>query len=158
MKKSFSLIELLIAITIFAFVYLIMSNIITSLKTSENFIRNFYEKFDYREKILKTLYMDIFNASYIRIVKRDNRFSTLYLRTTNSLYDLSYPFVIWYVTGTGNLVRVESVNKKLLPLDSIGYLYDFGKVNIFRIYRNKNKFFIFLEKNKKPLYFEFYKG
>jgi len=157
MKKSFSLIELLISITIFSFVYLVMSNIITELKTSENFIKHNYKKFDYKEKILKTLYMDMLNATYFKIVKRNNKFSTIYLRTTNSLYNLSYPFVVWYVTGSGNLIRVESLNKRFLPLEKIGYLYDFGKVKIFRIYQNKNKFFIFY-KQYKPLYFEFYKG
>jgi len=157
MKKSFSLIELLISITIFSFVYLVMSNIITELKTSENFIKHNYKKFDYKEKILKTLYMDMLNATYFKIVKRNNTFSTIYLRTTNSLYNLSYPFVVWYVTGSGNLIRVESLNKRFLPLEKIGYLYDFGKVKIFRIYQNKNKFFVFY-KHYKPLYFEFYKG
>jgi len=157
MKKAFSLIELLISIAIFSFVYLVMSNIITELKTSENFIKHNYKEFDYKEKILKTLYMDLLNATYFKIVKRNNEFSTIYLRTTNSLYALSYPFVVWYVTGAGNLIRVESLNKRLLPLERIGYLYDFGKVKIFKIYQNKNKFFIFYKHNK-PLYFEFYKG
>jgi hypothetical protein len=101
--------------------------------------------------------MDMLEATFIKVVQRDNRFSTLYLRTENSLYNLSYPFVLWYVTGNGNLIRVESADRRLLPLEKIGYLYDFGKVKIFKIYQKKNRFFIFY-KNKKPLYFEFYKG
>jgi prepilin-type N-terminal cleavage/methylation domain-containing protein len=157
MRKSFTLIEMLIAITIFSFIYLVMSDTLGKLKHSEDFIKRHYKKFDKKEKILKTLYMDMLKATFIKVVQRDNRFSTLYLRTENSLYNLSYPFVLWYVTGNGNLIRVESADRRLLPLEKIGYLYDFGKVKIFKIYQKKNRFFIFY-KNKKPLYFEFYKG
>jgi len=157
MKRSFTLLEMLIAISLFMFVYFVMTNILSDLELSKNFIKKKYEYTSQKEKILKTLYGDILNATYIKIVKRNKNFTTIYLRTTNSLYNLSYPFVVWYVTNKNNLIRVESINQQLLPLKNIGYLYDFGYVKIFRIFKNQHKFFIFYDK-KKPLYFEFYKG
>jgi len=157
MKRSFTLLEMLIAISLFMFVYFVMTNILSDLELSKNFIKKKYEYTSKEEKTLKTLYGDILNATYIKIVKRNKNFTTIYLRTTNSLYNLSYPFVVWYVTNKNNLIRVESINQQLLPLKNTGYLYDFGHVKIFRIFQNKDKFFIFYEK-KKPLYFELYKG
>ena len=157
MKRSFTLLEMVIAITLFTFVYFVMTNILSSLKLSKDFIKTKYEYTSKEEKTLKALYADILNATYIKIVKRNKNFTTLYLRTTNSLYNLSYPFVVWYVTNKNNLIRVESINQELLPLKNTGYLYDFGDVKIFRIFQNKDKFLIFYKK-KKPLYFELYRG
>ena len=156
MKKSFTLLELIIAIMIFSFIYLAMSNVIGNLKTSEDFIKTFYKQNSFNEKILKTLYLDLLNAKYIKVIRRNKNFSTIYIRTTNSLYNLSYPFVVWYVTNSKNLLRIESINKRLLPIEKTGYLYDFGKVNIFRVYKHHKKYLVFF-KNKKPLYFEFTK-
>jgi len=156
MKKSFTILELIIAIMIFSLVYLSMSNVIENLKNSESFIKTFYKQNSFNEKILKTLYLDLINSDNIKIVRRNQNFSTIYIHTTNSLYGLSSPFVVWYVTNSKNLIRIESIDKRLLPIEKTGYLYDFGKVKIFRIFQNKKKYFVFF-KNIKPLYFEFYK-
>jgi len=153
MKKAFSLIEVLISIILFGIVYLTITNILSYLKSSNSFLKDFYYNFDKNEKILKTLYLDLLKASSIKIVKKNKNSSTLYITTNNSLYNLSYVYVVWYV-NKGRLIRVESLNKRLLPLDKIGYMYDFGEVKIFRVFRNKNRFFVFY-KNDKSFYFNF---
>ena len=153
MKKAFSLIEVLISIILFGMVYLTITNILSYLKTSNSFLKELYYKFDKNEKILKTLYMDLLEAYNVKIVKKDKNTCTLYIKTNNSLYDLSQVYVIWYV-NKGRLIRVESLDKRLLPLDKIGYMYDFGEVKIFRVFRNKNRFFVFY-KNDKSFYFNF---
>lgn len=153
MKKAFSLIEVLISIILFGMVYLTITNILSYLKTSNSFLKELYYKFDKNEKILKTLYMDLLEAYNVKIVKKDKNTCTLYIKTNNSLYNLSQVYVIWYV-NKGRLIRVESLDKRLLPLDKIGYMYDFGEVKIFRVFRNKNRFFVFY-KNDKSFYFNF---
>ena len=153
MKKAFSLIEVLISIILFGMVYLTITNILSYLKTSNSFLKELYYKFDKNEKILKTLYMDLLEAYNVKIVKKDKNTCTLYILTNNSLYNLSQVYVIWYV-NKGRLIRVESLDKRLLPLDKIGYMYDFGEVKIFRVFKNKNRFFVFY-KNDKSFYFNF---
>ena len=151
MKKSFTLIELIISITLTLFLFVVIVNVINSLKTAKNSIK---EKRDY---FVKTIYYDIMNAKKISIVKGlDNNFNRVYLKTTNSLYGFIEPYVLWVVKGK-NLYRIESKNVINLP-GEFKYFDEFSKnVKIFRVYEKKGKYLVFL-KDKKEKYFEFVKG
>ncbi len=152
MKKSFTLLEVLISITISMFIFLAIFQTINSLKNTNKI---FSEKIQNRNDMLvKTLYYDILNAKKMAItLTGDNDFNRLYLLTTNSLYGYEgLVFVVWCVVGN-NLVRIESNDLISIP-GTYKNLDRFAKdVKIFKIYKNKDRYFIFI-KAKKEMFFE----
>jgi len=153
MRKSFTLIELLIAITLSLFVFLAVFNVINSLKTTN---RVFEEKINNKSALLvKTLYYDLINAKkYAVTVTGNPDFNRLYLLTSNSLYGYNGPvYVVWAVVGN-SLVRIE--DRDVINIPGIYKNLDrFAKdVKIFKIYKKNSRFFVFL-RTKKDIYFEF---
>jgi len=146
MKKSFTLIELLISIVIFSVLVLAMSNIIKEVNSSKNFLVKHYKY--QKNYLIKVLYYDIFNASSIQIIHTKNPdYDKLILKTSNSLYKLINPTVTWYISKKA-LIRKENLPYTIDKFDS--------NVKIFKIYRKNSKFFIYIKGNRK-IFFEFYK-
>jgi len=155
MKKSFTLIEVMISIVIFSLLVLFMSKVITSLHISINSLESNYNSTQTKKNVINTLYMDILENKKIEIINKNKKYSILSIQTANSLYDLSMPYVVWYVSKKDNkLMRLEYYKKFKLPIDK-GNLDGFLNVKIFKIYKNRNKYFIFIrDKNNKDIYFE----
>jgi prepilin-type N-terminal cleavage/methylation domain-containing protein len=156
MKKSFTLIELLIAIAILSFLAVVMNKLIIDLKKQAQILKKIEKRDNQKELLLKTLYNDILNATDIKIVHSFNsNYDRLYLQTSNTLYNLIYSYVIWYVSKKSNtLIRIESPFKITLPTEDAFYLDKFTRgVKIFKIFRKNGKDLIFIEA-KKPIYFE----
>ncbi|MEO1924171.1 MAG: type II secretion system protein, partial [Nautiliaceae bacterium] len=103
MKKSFTLVEILISIGILSVLFLAMSNVISGLKISKTTLKAAYENSSKEELFIKTLYGDIINAKEIKIQHSHNNknYDILFLHTKNSLYKNIYPYVIWYVSKNG---------------------------------------------------------
>jgi len=143
MKKSFTLIELLLAIVIFSILTLAMSNVIKEINSSKNFlVKNYKDKKDY---LVKVLYYDILDASEIKIIHTKNPdYDKLILKTSNSLYKLINPTVTWYIS-----------KKALIRKENLKYTIDKFNTNIkvFKIYKKKSKIFIYIN-GKKRLFFE----
>ena len=157
MKKSFTLVEVLMSVAIMSVLFLAMSNIIGNLKISKSVIKdktNFEKK---KEILIKVLYSDIINAKQFQIINKDKKFFELKLKTKNSLYDLIEPYVVWYVSKNQNsLIRTESY----MPIkkDNFYYIDKFASnLDKFKIFKKNGKYFIYIG-TKKPIYFEMYKG
>jgi len=146
MKKAFTLIELLISIILFAILTLAMSNVIKEVNNSKNFLmKNYKRKKNY---FLKVLYYDILNASYIKIIHTKNpNYDILILKTSNSLYKLINPKVIWYISKKA-LIRKENLKYTIDKFNS--------NVKIFKIYKKQSKIFIYIDGDKK-ICFEIFK-
>ena len=157
MKKSFTLIEVIISIIIFSIIMIFMSNVIDSLNSSVKTLNNNYNKNRFNSYTIKTLYTDILNSDYITLNNKNKNYSILYLKTSNSLYNIAMPYVIWYVSKKDNtLMRLESSKKINLPIkEDKNILLDrfLDNIKIFKIYKNKKKYFIIIKENK-TLYFE----
>jgi prepilin-type N-terminal cleavage/methylation domain-containing protein len=156
MKKSFTLIELILAIIILSVLILAMNNIIVNLKSTKDFLREMMKKENKNTFLFKTLYYDILNATTIKVVHSFNpNYDRLYLQTNNSLYHLIFPYVIWYVSkNKKTLIRVESPFKIKLPNENLFFLDKFQQnIKIFKILRKKGKDLIIIQA-KKPVYFE----
>jgi hypothetical protein len=156
MKKSFTVIELILAVIILSILILAMNNIIINLKSTKNFLKNYLRKTNKSELLIKTLYYDILNATSIKVIHSINSdYDRVYLQTQNSLYHLIFPYVIWYVSKNKNtLIRIESPFKIKLPDENAFFLDKFQQnVKIFKIYKKNGKDLIFIEA-KKPFYFE----
>ncbi len=156
MKKSFTLIEIIISIMILSILFLAMSGVIKNLKITKEILEKNFLKSSKKELMIKTLYYDLLNAKSIKIVHSLNfDYDRIYLITSNSLYHLIYPNVLWYVSKNKNtLIRIESPYKITLPNTNLFFADKFEqKVKIFKIYKHKNKFLVFIKSNKS-LYFE----
>jgi len=147
MKKSFTLIEVMISIIIFSMLFLVMTNIIKNIDSSKKILKKYANKKDY---LVKVLYNDILNAFSIEVIHtKYPDFDRLKVFTTNCFYsDVCY--VLWYVSKNQNaLIRREYINKTRLLNSDI-----FKKnVKIFKIYRKNGKDFIFI-KSKRVIFFE----
>jgi len=161
MKKSFTLIEVLVSITILSIIILSISQVISTIKTSKQTLKRIVEKSQREEIVTKLLYYDIMNSSKIQIINKNKNFSIIKMRTKNSLYNIPYPYITYYISKKENsLMRLSTPNETFLPVFSDFknyYLLKLAKkLQIFKIYQNKDKFFIYFHiKNKKPVYFEF---
>jgi len=157
MKKAFTLIEVMISIVIFSILVLFMSKVVSSLNISLHSLDKTYQKNQKQNLLIKTLYADILNSKHIIIDNKNKNYSILFIQTSNSLYDIAMPYIVWYVSKKDKaLMRLESSKEIHLPMDS-GNLDLFDKnVKIFKVYKNNNKYFIFI-KGKKELFFEILK-
>ncbi len=159
MKKSFTLIEIIISVMILSILFFAMSGVLKNLKITKEILEKNFVKSSQKELMIKTLYYDLLNAQSVKIVHSPNSdFDRVYIVTSNSLYRLIYPDVLWYVSKNKNsLIRVESPYEITLPNENLFFMDKFEqKVKIFKIYKNQNKIFVFI-KTKKPLYFKIFK-
>lgn len=156
MKKGFTLIEVILALMILSILFLAMGEVIRGLKTTKKVLGNYYYTQKENEILTKVLYGDILNATSIKVEHSKNLdYDRIYLTTSNSLYHLTEPYVLWYVSRNKNtLIRVESPFEIKLPSDKLFFLDKFKDgVTLFKLYRKKGKDLLVL-KSDKPLYFE----
>ena len=155
MKRAFTLIELLISITIFSILLLSLTNFISTLKVGLKTIEKRVDR--ERESYLfkKVLYFDILNSYKITLENDKNGNAILSLYTSNSLYNLPVANVKWYLKN-GKIVRIETPKSfKKRKFEDFYYIDSFLKgITKFRIYRRGNKFLIFLKKDVKFIYWE----
>ncbi|ACM92801.1 prokaryotic N-terminal methylation motif domain protein [Nautilia profundicola AmH] len=159
MKKSFTLIEVLISITILSILFLALSNVISSLSKASDYLEKKYSFENNKYLFLKILYYDILNADDINITQYKN-YTIIKMQTSNSLYFIPKPYVMWYVSKRNNtLVRYESPKNIDILEDNSNYYLDkfIQNVKIFKIYKHLGKYFVYID-NGKPIYFEMYKG
>jgi len=155
MKKSFTLIEIMVSIVIFSLLVLLMSKVLVTLNISLKSLENMYKEKSLEDYFIKTIYRDILEKRFIKIDNNNKNYSIIYIQTTNSLYKIPAPYVVWYVSKKNNsIIRLESSQKIILPT-SKGYVDKFlDNVKIFKIYQKNGKFLVFLKANKE-IFFEF---
>ncbi len=161
MKKSFTLIELIISVMLLSLLFFAMSKVILEFKSSIKNLNREYKNFYNNNLMIKVLYYDLLNASKLKIVKSKNpNFIRLYLQTSNSLYNIPNPYVVWYVSRNENsLIRIEDTSPITLPNENFNFIDKFAEnIKVFNIYKRKNKLLIFIKENKKPIFFEMIKG
>ncbi len=165
MKKSFSLIELLIAITLFAF---ILTSLYQSLDISQKSNSFFSSKVKYiinENKIKKIFLEDILESSGKILLSRDkNKNTILQLETSNMYHNVFFKYVTYILSKKGNLIRIESLAKfdiKKLNDDFFKNSYSdivSKKIKSFQVlkFKNKKKIFsiIIKKKNKTHLMFQ----
>ena len=158
MKKAFTLIEILLSLMILSILFLAMSGVISSLKNSKKVLDNYYLSSKENELLVKTLYGDLVNATSVKVVhSRNSDYDRIYLTTSNSLYHLISPYVLWYVSkNEDTLIRIESPFVITIPNDNLFFLDKFKSgVKLFKIYQKEGKYLVFLKADKN-IYFEIF--
>lgn len=166
-KRAFTLLEVMISISILSLIFVYLYSSIDSLKRSNSFYEKKNEVIKFQEKILKVLYSDlILSNKKIDLLEDGSKdYSILRIdKTKNSLYNIKETTVIWFVSKEEDtLIRVESKKDINLPIkyDDIPYVYldkIFSECKAFKLYKSndKDKLLLYLKKeNSKELIFEF---
>ncbi len=162
-KRAFTLVELIISIFLLGIIVVFLYSTVASLQKTNKIFQTNEQRLKKSEKILDLLYEDIFSANDLNTTGREN--SLLNLQTKNSIYNISMPYVSWFVSREKNtLLRFESV----LPFSKLNsdnsFYYHISKVGEncekFKVYQSKNKEYILIYikfKNKEAMIYEFYK-
>jgi prepilin-type N-terminal cleavage/methylation domain-containing protein len=131
--KAFTLIELLISISLMALVVTFLYKVIDSLKMNDKQIAYKIEQNINSQKELKLIFLDIFNSTNVTIKNISTNSDELNITTKNSLYENYMPDVLYKVDEEKNLIRVED-----------SYEDKLSKVKIFRVYKSKNGYLVYL--------------
>lgn len=139
-SKAFTLIELMISISILALIMLFLYKSVAQLQKSNRFYAQKIEKVEKKEKVKKLFFLDLsllMHLSYrVEEVEKDE--DRLFFQTQNSIHHRYNPYVAYLVTQQ-HLYRVESSSPLSYPLSN-GLdidVDDLGKVTSFRVYNNK---------------------
>ena len=156
-KGAFTLIEVLISITLLSLVLMALYRSSDMLRRSNKHLYNHLEKSTSFMKGNKVLYMDLLQADDNITINTKNKFHQIsILNTGHSLYGQSSVQVTWLVSKKENtLLRIEGSNYEL-PLKEDSYVEIdpiVKKVDLFKIYKNKkkNKLLILLQYDGRPV-------
>lgn len=142
MRKAFTLIEMMISISILSIMMIYLYRANASVNKSNTFYEKQVNKFNHLTLKKRVLFLDISLSLYqqISIVHIDKESDILFLQTTNSLHRRVNPFVA-YIVKEKKLYRLESFKKLTYPFvetDKFDVDY-FGDIEHFRVYKQKNK-------------------
>ncbi len=143
-KNAFTLIEVLISITLLSLVLMALYRSADILRASNKNLFSYLENTTDNLKGAKTLYMDLIKSDgNISIVNKNRKFDRVIIyNSKNSLYGLYSAKIEWLVYKDKNqLLRVEG-NSYELPLkseQSIAIDKISNNIELFKVYRSKNK-------------------
>ena len=110
MKKSFSLIELLIAISLFTLILTTLYQSLNISQKSNSFFSSKVKSIVNENKIKKIFLEDILESSGKIRLSRDKN-TILQLETSNMYHNVFFKYVTYILTKKGNLIRIESLTK-----------------------------------------------
>ena len=156
-RGAFTLIEVLISITLLSLVLMALYRSSDILRRSNKHLYEHLEKSSKSIKGNRVLYMDLLQADSNITIDSEKKFHKItIMKTSNSLYGQPIAQVSWLVSKNENtLLRIEG-NSYTLPLKSDSYVEIdpiVKNVELFKIYKNKksNKLLILLQHNGRPV-------
>lgn len=162
MKKAFTLIEVLVSIVLLVIISLFVSSTIQQTRSNNHIFAKELKNKQRVEILSSMIYMDLFEASKINI-KNFKRYSVLSLKSKNSIYSISNPYIIWLVLKDKNsLIRFESAKKITLPIPKEDMNRIFADLTIIKCdnftitpSKDKKNYLVFIKiKNYRPILFE----
>ena len=139
MKKAFTLIELLISVTISALVLSLLFESVQVSKTSNEAYQRAYIKKLEQSSLLTTITQDLTRSDKKSIKAYNSKeVSMLSFRSKNSYKNYEYPY-IYYIFGNKTLLRAESKYKKLNNKKLLANDVDvISSIIEFKAYKEKN--------------------
>jgi type II secretory pathway pseudopilin PulG len=139
MKKSFTLIELLISVTISALVLsLLFESIQVSKVSNETYQRAYIKKLE-QSSLLTTINQDLLQADKKSIkIYNSKEANMLSFRSKNSYKNYEYPY-IYYIFSNKKLLRAESKYQKIDNKNILANDIDIiSSIVEFKAYKDKN--------------------
>jgi len=142
-NRAFTLIEVLISITLLSLVLMALYRSADILRNSNLHLFEYLQKSTNTLKGSKTLYMDLMHADHNISINTEEKFHRLTIEsTTNSLYGQGQAKVVWLVYKDKNtLLRLEG-GEYMIPLRNeqrveIDVITE--NIELFKIYKSKKK-------------------
>lgn len=162
MKKAFTLIEMIISISIFSIMLLYLYQSVEYSRKKNQSLQSKFESYKNEEKLKILLYNDIFNQldpqkdANVTII--DKNYDNLFLKTNNSIHDQITPFIAYTIVNE-TLFRLESINEIKLPInyDNINsYQIDQvqDQVKSFKIHKTKTDYLFYISTPNQNKIFE----
>ncbi|PNV82882.1 MAG: hypothetical protein C0627_08105 [Sulfurimonas sp.] len=150
LRNAFTLIEIIIAITILSIMMLYLYKSYASLNISNEFYQKEAAKIKETKLKQKILFLDFSLLLFgeHEITKSDKKEDTVFLQTSNSIHGRINPYV-GYIVKDSRLYRIESYKKMTaenFSSERVVDIDDFGEVQKFRVYENSSD-------NQEKLYF-----
>ena len=151
-RKAFTLIEMMIAISLFSVIMIFLYQSMATIDKSNRFYGDKLQTIETKEALIKTLFLDLSlslsNSGEINNINKNE--DILFLQTTHVLHTHVMPYVVYFIQNK-HLYRVESASKLSYPFESNinALIDDFGEVQKFRLYKNSTHFLLHLRLNTK---------
>ena len=114
MKKSFTLLEVIISIGIFSVLMIFLYKTLDQVSFSNNTFKEREKSLYKNNKIYKIMIEDTLESSKVEILEDKNKNSVLKLISTNTFHNPSYKNITYLIDASNTLVRVESKLEFLL--------------------------------------------
>jgi len=148
MKRAFTLIEMIISISILSIMMIFLYQSYALLNSSNLLLKDELTTIQSQELKKKVLFLDfsmIINNK-ANIINIDAKNNAIFLQSKNSIHNKINPYIT-YIVKDSILYRLESFKPFLKPNLRFGneFVYDsFGEVDSFKIYKSKEKNISFL--------------
>jgi len=144
MRKAFTLIELLISVSILSIMMIFLYKSYASLNMSNDFYKKEVDTIKSEQVKKRVFFLDFSLSLYKKnqILNQETNEDVVFLQTSNSLHRRFNPYVA-YVVKDSKLYRLEALKEfKEYPLniDSEFEVDYMGEVNSFRVYKSTGKF------------------
>lgn len=151
-RPAFTLIEMMIAISLFSVVMIFLYQSMATIDRSNLFYGDKLQEMTREQTLMKTLYLDLsLSQPKSGIIDNINKNTDmLFLQTSHVIHTHVMPFIVYFVKKK-HLYRVESAQKLSYPFESNinAVIDDFGEIKTFRIYKNSTHFLLDLNLDGK---------
>ena len=142
-RGAFTLIELMIAISILSIMMIFLYKSYASLNKSNKTYKDESEKIKKQQVRKKVIFLDFSLAlsNSTQIINQEKNEDVVFLQSTNSLHKNYNPYIA-YIMKNENLYRLESLKKfeeYPLSIESEFIIDKLGEINSFRIYKSSKK-------------------
>jgi len=143
LRGAFTLIELMVAISILSIMMVFLYKSYASLNKSNETYKYESEKIKKQQNRKKVIYLDFSLALFksTKIINQDKKEDVVFLQSANSLHKNYNPYIA-YIVKDEKLYRLESLKmfkEYPLSIDSEFIADELGEVNSFRIYKSSVK-------------------
>lgn len=140
-RAGFTLIEMMVAIAIFALIVIFLYKSYNTLRVSNQKYTKISQEMERLWHIKKMLYLDFaLVIDNVRILHQQRNEDVVLLQTSNSIHNRINPYVA-YVVKEGTLYRIESLQKLTYPFgaDTTGDVDAITPIKRFRVYKALKK-------------------
>ena len=141
-RRAFTLVELMVSIALTVIVVLFLYKALVTQEISNKVLAKNATSLHRTDQIFDLLYRDFLESNETKISTTFNKdYNILYLSTRNSLHDIPFTHVVYYVNVKDKtLVRLESAYPMKLPIDLEKIQYIFAdplvkKITKFRVFQ-----------------------
>ena len=160
-RKGFTLVEVIIAITIFSIAVLLLYRVNETLTLSNASLIKHSASSNEKSDFLQTLRLDfLYSDNNISEIKKGDKFDAINFNSRHSLYDISSPYIEYHVSKDRRLWRLESSVDLNFTITDDKFLFikfdELAKdITRFKVYDgNGTKLFIIEQNNKDAIVLE----